>query len=81
MAIVSRVEFAQRLLKLRTETMKIRSQAKLAQLAGVPETSYRQWESAMTYPSLAHLDRLAEFYSTTIDELIVRDESKEDRKD
>lgn len=74
MAVVSRVELAERIIRLRTEKMKLMSQNAMAKLVGVAVSTYRQWESGHMYPSIEFLYKLCVACEVTLDELLVKRE-------
>jgi len=58
----------ERLKELRAE--KELSQAKLANILGMPQQTYATWETGKAQPDIDMLQRLADFHGTSVDYLI-----------
>ena len=64
--------FSDNLLYLRN--IKGLSQEQVAEAVGISRQSYSKWEQGDTFPDIDKCDKLAKFYSVTIDSLIHSDE-------
>ena len=60
--------FPARLKQLRSE-LSIR-QSEMAQILGVPLTTYSNWEQGRSFPSVERLPRIAAFFDVTVDYLL-----------
>ena len=60
--------FPARLKQLRSE-LSIR-QSEMAEILGVPPTTYSNWEQGRSFPSVERLPRIAAFFDVTVDYLL-----------
>ena len=60
--------FPARLKQLRSE-LSIR-QGEMAEILGVPPTTYSNWEQGRSFPSVERLPRIAAFFDVTVDYLL-----------